>query len=168
MWPKIERVIHIMELIVKERENGGDPSHFSLDYRLGHDHDEVFIDTYKHAIHDIKPHQIYVRNKSLHQQNNQKYESPVKKNFVSRKMHTSVRKRRFDPDDEIVKSRQFEVYYSRDMERPMSKRGKTNQGSRQKKVSPLYDYEDEGLVFKNEFDHDKPDNFVLHDWKISN
>lgn len=69
---------------------------YSLDYRLDHEQDEHFIDTYKHVLANKQPN-VVIRNKSQFQAKSQVSDTPAKRNFVSRKMHTSVKKRRQEP-----------------------------------------------------------------------
>lgn len=74
-------------MISEEKNRGGDIQKYSLEYRLQNDNDEGFVDTYKAAIvKDLLPGKRPASNP--HGPNLSMYDSPIRRNFISRKMNT--------------------------------------------------------------------------------
>ena len=150
LWPKHDKLVRILELIHHAKINGGDPKKYSLEYRLQNEQDEFFVDTYKAVIvRALQPK----RPGSNPHANSQAYESPLRKNFISRKMNTASNQRRRNLESSnngsLTRSRNIEHYYSRDRDRgdrgvrPHSKRGRKNESD--------YAYNaDDDLLMKND------------------
>jgi hypothetical protein len=90
LWPKHDKLVDLLKLIQYAKVNGGDPKKYSLEYRLANDHDEFFVDTYKAVIlRNLEPKRPGSNPHGI----NASYESPLRKNFISRKINTSSQKR---------------------------------------------------------------------------